>query len=400
MRLSNELSSARLEPGANAPGLGGFKDFDKTIAAQFPIKRSRIYLDTASIGPLSEGVTAAVGRMMSDARDNGGVNYPVWRNEVERGVRSAVAALVGAEPRDLAFVKNTTEGLLIVANGIDWREGDNVIVPDIEYPSNVYCWLHLARHGVAVKWFPARIGRLPSEDLERLIDRRTRLVTLSGVQFSNGYRHDLTKAASICRQRGVLLNVDAAQWIGALALDATKEGVDFFSTGGHKWLHGPIGTGFFYCARDRLESLVPSNIGYHSVDKDDDHLDYELKFRDDAGRFEEALINIPGLVGLGAAVELLLAIGPRRIEERILALTGMLIEGLQARGYLVVSPLGEGERSGIVSFRHARIGVEDIVTRLHEAGVEVAGRVGAVRASPSFFNDHGEIDAMLEALPK
>ena len=161
MRLSNELSSARLEPGGNAPGLGGLKDFDKTIAAQFPIKRSRIYLDTASIGPLSEGVTAAVGRMMSDARDNGGVNYPVWRNEVERGVRSAVAALVGAEPRDLAFVKNTTEGLLIVANGIDWREGDNVIVPDIEYPSNVYCWLHLARRGVAVKWFPARIGRLP-----------------------------------------------------------------------------------------------------------------------------------------------------------------------------------------------------------------------------------------------
>jgi selenocysteine lyase/cysteine desulfurase len=349
---------------------------------------------------MSLPVIDAVSSFMADVRDNGRNNYPHWCKLADTEIKDRLARLIGAQRSEIAFVKNTTEGLITVANGFPWREGDNVIIADIEYPSNVYCWMKLQSRGVQLRWVRNQGGRIRVEDIAALMDRRTRLVSLSAVQFSNGFRQDLARTSDLCRNKEVFLNLDAIQWVGALQLDLNQYHVDFLSVGGHKWLLGPIGTGFFYCRQGALDVLDPPNVGYHSVGKHEDHMDYELVYRPDAGRFEEALVNFPGIWGLDATVRIHLALGPHQIETRILGLTEVALDGLRSRGYDIVSPRGPGERSGILSFRHPRIAPEAIAARLAEASVDLAVRGNALRISPSFYNDEDEIERFLKALPE
>ncbi|MCZ7645497.1 MAG: aminotransferase class V-fold PLP-dependent enzyme [Planctomycetota bacterium] len=370
------------------------------VREDFPIARRGVYLNNASIGPLSNTVRRAVDRFNEDVSLNGREHYPQWCRFADTEIKADLARLIGASAAEIAFVKNTTEGLLLVANGLDWRPGDNVVVSEQEYPSNVYCWMNLARRGVNIRWAPFREGRVRVEDLAERIDSRTRLVTLSGVQFSSGYRLDLPRVSELCRARGVLLNLDMIQHVGALELDVSACPVDFLSAGGHKWMLGPIGTGIFYCRREAMNCIHPWNVGYHSVAKSEDHVDYDLTFRPDAGRFEEALVNFPGLYGLHAAARTLLSLGLARVETHILALNARAVEGLRKRGCRILSPLGNGERSGILTFAHPRLEPEAVAARLKEAGVAVAVRVGGVRISPSIHNDAGDIDAFLAALPE
>jgi cysteine desulfurase / selenocysteine lyase len=371
------------------------------VAAQFPIKRQRAYLNNASIAPMSEPVLAAVNAFLHDVRDNGRNNYPTWCRYSEERIKARVAQLIGARASEIAFVKNTTEGLVTVANGLDWREGDNVVLPRFEYPSNVYCWMRLARLGVSIRWVEPQDGRVPVDAIAEAIDARTRLVSLSAVQFSNGFRHDLAATSELCRKRGVLLNLDAIQWVGALALDLSDLAVDFLAFGGHKWLLAPIGTGIFYCSANALDRLQPPHVGYHSVEKSEAHLDYDLTaYRPGAARFEAALENFPGIWGLDAAVKILLGLGPRRVQDHILALNAYAAEGLRSRGWQIASPWQADERSGLLSFFSPTAQAEDLETRLRTAGVDAAVRNGKLRISPSYYNDRDDIDRLLAALPR
>lgn len=367
--------------------------------ALFPIKQRRAYLNNASIAPMSLPVIAAVDRFMQDVRDNGRNNYPNWCRHADTVVKDGIARLIGAERSEIAYIKNTTEGLVTVANGLDWREGDNVVLADIEYPSNVYCWMNLRRQGVELRWVKNRGGRLPIEEYEAAIDSRTRLISMSAVQFSNGFRHDLSLMSELCARRNLLLNLDAIQWIGALDMDLSRYRVDFLSAGGHKWMLAPIGTGIFYCRKESLDRLRPPNVGYHSVDKHEDHMDYDLTFRPNAGRFEEALVNFPGIWGLEAAVELLLGVGTKAIEQHIRSLHDMARDALTRQGYEILSPMEDGERSGILSFRSPHIAADELARRLLDAKVDVAVRAGAIRISPTVYNDEDDIWALAEALP-
>jgi selenocysteine lyase/cysteine desulfurase len=372
----------------------------ETVRSAFPISRNRIYLNNASIGPLSDPVVAAVDQFMEDVRQNGRNNYPHWCRYADNEIKSDVARLIGASRDEVAYVKNTTEGLVIVANGLDWRAGDNVIIADIEYPSNVYCWMRLAKLGVEVRWVKNVGGRITVDAIREKIDARTRLISLSAVQFSNGFRLDLEALGQLCLERGVLLNLDAIQWIGALKMDLGRYNVSFLSAGGHKWLMAPIGTGIFYCNKNALDTLDPPNVGYHSVDKSEDHMDYDLTYRKNAGRFEEALVNFPGIWGLNAAVRVQLALGPAKVEAHIADLTARAAEGLKSRGYTILSPFAEGERSGILSFNHQRIAAEKIADMMSAAKVDLAVRGGALRISPSYHNNRDDIDGFLAALPR
>ena len=371
----------------------------ESVHREFPIKTHGVYLNNASIGACSTRVTDAVTAFMADVRDHGRLHYPDWCDVADAEFKTRIARLIGARASEIAFVPNTTQGLSIVANGLDWRDGDNLIIADIEYPSNVYPWVNLHSQGVAVRWVAATDGRIGVDDVERLIDRRTRLISLSAVQFSNGFRLDLARLSEICERRHVRLNLDAIQWLGALQLDVSRYRIDFLSAGGHKWLLGPIGTGIFYCRTEAMDTLRPPTVGYHSVDKPLDHADYDLVFRPDAGRFEEALVNFPGLWGLDASVQMLLELTMPQIEDRILELTWRAVEGLKAKRYQVVSPLGPGERSGIVSFTHPSMAAAEVERRLREARIHVGVRRGAVRISPSFYNDADEMAAFVDALP-
>jgi len=370
-----------------------------TARSLFPITARRAYLNNASISPVSQPVFDAVESFLIDVRDNGRNNYPEWCRHADTTIKAHVGRLIGADASEIAFVKNTTEGLVTVANGLDWREGDNVVLPDIEYPSNVYCWMQLARRGVGIKWVKNRDGRVDIADIAAAIDSRTRLVSVSSVQFSSGYRQDLAALSELCLSRKVLLNIDAIQWVGSLALDLSGIHVDFLSFGGHKWLLAPIGTGIFYCNRKSLDLLVPPSVGYHTVDRGEAHMDYVLEFRPGAGRFEEALVNFPGIWGLDAAVRMHLAVGPLAAERYILGLTDYAAERLRSAGYAIVSPRDGYERSGLLLFTKEGLDIQATEVRLRDGGVDVAIRAGVLRISPSYYNNRDDIDRLLAALP-
>lgn len=369
------------------------------VRAEFPITRSRAYLNNASIAPASTPVLSAMGYFMGDVRDNGRNRYPKWCDYAETAIKTRVARLIGAKRNEIAFVKNTTEGLITVANGLDWRDGDNVVLPDIEYPSNVYCWMRLAKLGVAIRWVKSRDGRINLEDISSQIDARTRLVSLSAVQFSNGFKQDLAAVSELCQKRKVLLNVDAIQWVGNQQLDLSEIHIDFLSFGGHKWLLSPIGTGIFYCNEKSLDLLDPPNVGYHTVDRGEAHMDYILDYRDGAARFEEALSNFPGIWGLDAAVRMHLSVTPKAAQDRIGTLVAHAEEGLKGMGWRILSPRNhDSERSGLLSFTKDDLDVDATVERLNAAGVDLAVRAGALRISPSFYNDEDDIARLLDAL--
>jgi selenocysteine lyase/cysteine desulfurase len=374
-------------------------DFKK-VRSWYPIRKRMVYLNNGSISPMSTRVLGAVNEFLGDVRDNGRIHYPKWCKFAEQNIKADIGRLIGADRKEIAFVKNTTEGLNIVANGIDWRKGDNAVIADIEYPSNVYCWMNLKRRGVKIKWVPTREGRILVDDIAATMDKRTRVVSLSGVQFSNGFRLDLERLSHLCHKRKVFLNLDMIHWLGALQIDLSQWPIDFLSAGGHKWLLSPIGTGIFFCRQSALDKLQLSTVGYHTVDKSEDHLDYDLTPRPNASRFEEALVNFPGLWGLHAAIKTFLELGMDNVEKHVLGLADHAIEGLQSRGYRVTSSTLAGERSGNVCFQHPNLAPEAIEQRLIEAKVRAAVRPGGIRISASIYNDTADIDALLDALPQ
>jgi cysteine desulfurase/selenocysteine lyase len=310
-----------------------------------------------------------------------------------------MAEFLGAEPDEIALTKNTPEGLNIVAAGLGWRPGDSVVTTDLEFPANIYPWLNLRERGVEVRIVRSEGGRVPAERLLEALDGSTRVLAISYVQFSTGFRSDLATLAEYCRPRGIYVVTDAIQAVGALPVDVHGLGVDFLACASHKWLLGPFGMGWFYCRKELLEQLRPTEVGQASVIQRESWLDYRLEFHPTAARFECGVVNFEGVHGLQASLDLLDEAGRQPIYDRIVALNDYLIEGLDARGYEVVSSRVRCERSGIVSFRSQRHDSAALHKRLHEAEVIVSLREGLVRVSPHFYNDTDDVDRLLAALP-
>lgn len=370
------------------------------IRAQFPILDEMTYLDHSAIGPLSLPVRQAATEALA-MQAEGSVGVPRLRAGVD-ALKDKVARLIGASRDEIALVRNTAEGLSIVAGGLPWREGDCVVSDNIEFPANIYPWLNLeARYGVKTRLVPARDGRVLVEDLMAACDARTRAVAVSFVQFSNGYRLDLDRLGAACRDRRIYLCVDAIQGLGALPLDVSKTPVDFLACGGHKWLLGPLGAGFLYIRREVQGDLWPIEVDPHAVEQDPEHyMTYNFTFRPNAEKFEATVPGYAGVFGLSASLDLFHATGTAEIASRVLAVTDRLSEGLLARGYRLRSPRGPSEKSGAVAFVSDRHASKDLHARLGEARVIVSLREGAVRVSPHFYNTEDEIDRLLAALPR
>jgi cysteine desulfurase/selenocysteine lyase len=227
---------------------------------------------------------------------------------------------------------------------------------------------------------------------------RTRAVTVSLVQFSNGYRIDAAALGRFCRERGIYFHVDAIQALGALRCNVGSMKIDFLSTGGHKWLMGPAGIGFLYCRRELIEELDIWNPGWLGVEDAWDFMNYRQAYRAEALRFEEGTRNLYGIAGLGASIERFLEIGMTGVERRILALTGYLEKGLRERGCRISSPRRRGERSGILCFVHPRIESARLFEKLMSKRVVVSLRQGALRLSPHFYNTEAEADRLLDLI--
>ena len=366
---------------------------------EFPVTETYIYMNHAGVAPLSRRVQAAMADFLEDATVNGAVNAKLWEAEAEI-CRGAAAQLLNANTTEIAFMKNTTQGILVAANGIDWQAGDNVVTTAVEFPANVYPWWSLKeRYGVQTRMIPERAGRIQVEDVASAIDERTRVVTISHVEFASGFRNDIQTLGEICRERDIWFVVDAIQSLGAIEVNVKSCNIDILAADGHKWLLAPEGAAIFYCANEKRERLINTNVGWASVVNPRDFLNYDLTQKPDATRFEEGSYNSVGLYGLRAAIELLLEIGISTIEGHLLELTGHLIAGLEAKGYRVITPRADSERAGIVIFDSNRLTPTEIYNILLAENIVTAERGTGVRVSPHFYNTTSEIERLLEVLP-
>ncbi len=366
----------------------------------FPITERYAYLDHAAVGALPRESVAALAAAAEAQAQEASKAYQGFETMVEE-LRVIFANLIGADAEEIGLAKNTSMGLSTVAAGLPWRRGDSIVFSSVEFPCNVFAWKALAARGVEVRSVPARGGRVLADDLMAACDGTTRVVALSLVQFSNGYRAEVNTLGELCRARKILVVVDAMQAVGALAIDVHRSPIDVLATASNKWLLGPFGCGWMYVRREVIEQIQPLVLGVYSVMPRTTYLDHSLTLRPTARRFDDGVPNFLALAGLRPSLELLASVGPAVIESRVLALTDRLAEGLTARGYLVLSPREKpGERSSIVTFRHPEYDSAALQARLTEAGVVVSLREGAIRVSPHFYNSEGEIDQLLEALPR
>ena len=368
------------------------------IRSKFPITRRYNFLDHAGVSPLSGPAAEA---LINYAREHSESAYleGTYYRALDH-IRQAAARLINAHADEVTFIKNTCEGLNYVANGIQWVTGDNVVSTAMEFPANYYPWINLERRGVTVKIVPEENGRIPFDRLAAMVDRRTRIVAISAVQWSNGFRIDLTRLGEFCKNKGVLLCIDAIQALGVHPVDVRGMNIDFLAADGHKWLLGPDGAGLFYCRRELIEHLHPSEPGYLCMKGDFDAPERKFDLRNDARRFDSGAYNVAGICALGASLNLLLEVGIEEVQRRVKQLTDQLVEGVRRKDWKVYSPRTPSEWSGIVSFASDKHDLVKLQKHLRdEFKIVVARRLGRLRASPHFYNSAEEIEQLIAALP-
>lgn len=364
----------------------------------FPITDKVAYLNHAAAGPVSTRVIDALDKFLWDRATRGSEAAPDSKALSER-TRAKVAEFIGASGDEIAFMKATPDGLNAVANGVPFKPGDNIVTADIEFPANVYPWLNLADRGIELRFAKSEDGVIDPEAIYAVMDDRTRLVALSWVEFHGGFRNDLAAIGATCRSRGIYTAIDAIQGLGALRCDVRQLNVDFLCAASQKWLLAPHGVAPFFVRREILDDIRVAFVGLSGIDQGPSYLEYNLKLRANASRFEPGYINQLGIAGLEAAIDLFNEAGLDDVERQVLFLSKRLHEGLSNRGYVVYGPADDAHRSGVVSFRHDAITAAELVTTLRAAEVVVSEREGHVRVASHFYNTAEEIDRLLDALP-
>lgn len=359
------------------------------ISQEFPVVTNRIFFDHAKVSPLPNRVKEVVTEFVNDTSSFGTANYADWMAKVEE-VRASFAKLINADPNEVAFVKNTTEGISIVANGIDWKPGDNVVIPDIEFPANVYPWWNLKRLGVETRMVQAVEGRVLFDDLTAQVDDRTRLISISSVECNSGFRTDINRIGIFCKEQGILFCVDAIQSLGVLPMDVKRDHIDFLSADGHKWLMSVEGLGGFYISPDAMDKIRPAVVGWNSMVNAFDFMNYDFTLRPNAARFEEGTFNTMSIQAFGAALSLFHEVGVDNIEKRILNLGDKILDQLRRRKFKILNSVVPEERSGIISFT-GDMDPEKLLGFMASHQVSLTARDGMVRLSPHFYNSENEI---------
>lgn len=360
----------------------------------FPVTNRLVYFNHAAVGPLSTRAAEAMERHAHDQRDFGALHWRDWYAEHD-ALRAAAARLIGAKPQEIAVVKNTSEGLSFVAQGLRWKNGENVVTTALEFPSNSVPWRRLESRGVE-----CRIAATPSvQDIEPLLDAKTRLVTVSSVAFHNGFTADLVAIGELCAARNVRFCVDAIQSIGVLPMDVRAAKIDFLAADGHKWMCGPEGAGLFFVAEERLDELEVVENGWTNIRRQGKFLDCPLDWLPDSRRFEAGSPNTNGIYGLRAALMLLEEIGIDRVAELAMEVAESLALSLEGSGWTLASP--RPLRSPIVGLLPPATETRSLLwfhRRLEEQGIVCAPREGMLRFSPHCYNDLEEVARVAEAL--
>lgn len=369
-------------------------------ADEFPILRNWDFFNHAGVSPIPRRVADAMREFVTNFEERAYLESGVYR-QID-ALRQSAAGLINADPGEIAIIKNTSEGIATVANGIEWVKGDRIVTTAVEYPANMYPWMDISRRfGVELLTVPEEsTGDGRSVPLQKILEAcdhpRTKLLTLSHVEFASGQRHDLATLGRFCRDRGILFNVDGIQALGALPVDVRAMQIDFLSADGHKWMLGPEGAGIFFCRRELLERMRPLIVGWMNVIDDDNYGAYDFTLKSDARRFECGSHNLAGVMALRAAIDLLREAGIQAIANRLKSVTGLLIEGLVQKGYRILSPRGGESWSGIVSFESSKHDHHAIFRELRRAHrTEIAVREGRLRVSAHFYNTEEQIARLI-----
>lgn len=368
--------------------------------ARFACTSDVVYLNNASVSPLPVDAGDAIAAYVAELTRFGAARYPAYPATLLRRLREQGARLLGTRPERVFFVRSTSQGLGLAASGLRVRPGDNVVVYEREFPANMRPWSTLKRKGVEVRLVPASPdGRIDPFRFARLVDRRTRAVAISLVQFENGFRADLACYGEIARRSDALLVVDGIQGVGAFPVDVERDGVDVLVADGHKWMCGPEGAGLGYASERALNRIEPAVEGWLSVKRPYDFFDYDQPLKAGPARFEEGAHAMPGLAGLSGALALLEEVGQPTIMTRIFELTDHAVAGFRRAGYTVLSPRSvPAERSGILLVTKPGLDALAAVNALRERGIVVSARGAGIRLSPHAWNTEDEIDRLIAAL--
>jgi cysteine desulfurase / selenocysteine lyase len=369
------------------------------LRSEFPVTQEWIYLNHAAVAPLCRPAAKAMRRIVRDVEHGGIAHISEWSSLYAKTRRSA-ANLLGCRADEIALLKNTTEGIITVANGIRWRRGDNAILAAGQFPANVYPWLNLESQGVEIRQVPCREdGQYHPEDFAAAMDTNTRVLSLSSVDFFSGSRCDLPTLGALCRSHDVFFFVDAIQSLGAFPIDVKEAGIDFVAADAHKWLVGPEGAAIFYCDRRALNKLEVRSLGWSSVASAYEFHNYERELHPDARRFECGTLNTAGIAAIKASIDFLLDVGIEAISQRITDNCRYLSDSLRTKGYRIIGPSDEKHRAGIVTVNHPDHACEPLAQHLQDHRVLTTVRGGHLRFSPHFYNTFEELDLALALLP-
>lgn len=373
---------------------------NEQLRGLFPITKRAIYLNHAAVSPPPTPTIQAIQSQLADVAANGSVNFRSWLATKERA-RTLLAEMIGARPEQIAFMRNTSDGLSCVANGLRWREGDNLVTFRGEFPSNAYPWLRLREaFGVEVRSCEERDGRIDLAEMIGLIDEKTRVVAVSQVQFASGFRADLERLGRAARAHDALLVVDVIQALGVIPTNVDTELIDVAAAGAHKWLLTPEGVGILYLSDRAREMIEPTLVGWTSVPNPEDHNNLDQPWNRGALAWETGTGPCALIHGLEASLRLLTATSVAGIASYLEQLTDYLCDKLDRRRYQIVSSRRSGEKSQIVCIRHLG-GMEPLALYAHlkQRNIITAPRGDRLRIAPHFYNTHAEIDELIDNLP-
>lgn len=372
-------------------------DTGPLLEMEFPSRGKYIYLNHAGVSPWPLRTTCAVSCFAQENHMQGAANYPQWL-ATENHLREQMRRLINAPSADdIALLKNTSEGLSLVAYGLPWSAGDNIVTSDEEFPSNRIVWESLRPQGVELRQAVLAQAETPEDALFALADERTRLITISSVQYATGLRMNLERIGAFCRRHAILFCVDAIQSLGALDFNLDSNHADFVVADGHKWMMGPEGVALFYSRPELRDRLALNQYGWHMVERMGDYDRREWSVARTARRFECGSPNMTGIHALHASLSLLFDVGPKTVEAMILENTRHLIDRINESNNDIelLSRQEPEQRSGIVTFRHRTTPTPRLYEALRDRGVICAMRGGGIRFSPHFYTGR---DALEKAL--
>jgi cysteine desulfurase / selenocysteine lyase len=370
--------------------------------SQMPVTQNWAYLDHAAVAPLTAGAARAMVDFAAEASQQGDTLWPQWAAEVD-GLRGEFAELLNCDTTEIALIPNTSFGINVVAEGLPWQPGDNIVIPGGEFPSNVFPWQNQKRHGVELRIVDTGSdGQIDVGALRNAIDDRTRIVAASWVGYASGFRIDLPACVAAAHDAGALFFLDAIQGLGVFPLDLQHTPIDFLAADGHKWLLGPEGAGVAFIRKQHLELLACVPVGWNSVRAAHHFGQAHWDLKPDASRFEIGSHNMVGMRALRQSLSLFRHVadvhGPFAIADRVLDLASSLDEKLRAAGAITAVASSQDHRSGIVTFSLPGVLPSTIRKHAAENRVAVSCRGIGVRASIHAYNNESDIDRLVEVV--